>query len=277
MLHHEYVNVLTLSQVVVSKMSEDSLATWLAQVLGYLIGLGSLMLYTPMAIRLFRQKTADGTAMVTWMMKLSAYTATDLYSLWKKYPISTYIETVIITVEAIIILILVVIYQRRWRDPVVVGFTLAFVTISAYLYATTPPKLLELGQLCSAGLTSAALVPQFHLNFKNQNKGDYSPVTAALASLGCAARLFTVQQLADSDPFLFFSNGTALALNFSLFLQILYYGVVVEGLSVRAVLLADIHSPAGNDAYGPLTAEIEQGVTQEGHVSVEFTQATPEE
>lgn len=234
------------------------------------------MLYTPMAIRLFRQKSADGTTVVTWMMKLSAYTCTDLYSLWKKYPISTYIETVIITVEAAIILYLVVLYQRRCQDPGVLGFTFAFVTITAYLYLQTPPVLLELGQLFATGLVSAALVPQFHLNYRNQHKGDYSPITAALASIGCAIRLFTVQQLADSDPFLFLSNGTALALNFSLLLQILYYGIVVEGLSIRAVLLADIQASASTNDYGPLSSDLEreQRITHE--VSLEITPETAE-
>lgn len=239
-------------------MAEEPPSTWLATALGYLVGLGSLMLYTPIAVRLFRQKSAEGTTMTTWMMKLSSYTCTDLYSLWKQYPISTYIETLIITLEAAIILVLVVIYQQRFpRDPALWIFLLVFSTLAAYLYFEAPPEVLAMGQLSSAALNSGALVPQFVLNFQKQTKGDYSPVTAALAATGCAIRLYTIQQLADNDPILLFSFGTALLLNTLLLLQIVYYGVMVEGLSLGAVLSADLNSSSSSNSnhYEPVTSK----------------------
>lgn len=238
-------------------MADESFSTWIANALGYLIGLGSLMLYTPIAIRLFRQKSADGTTMATWMMKLSSYTCTDLYSLWKQYPISTYIDTLIITFEAAIVLTLVVIYQQKQRDQTLWCFLLAFTSLSAYLYFLAPPQVLALGQLSSTALNSGALVPQFLLNYKNQTKGDYSPVTATLAAIGCTARLFTIQQLADSDPILFFSFGTALFLNVALLLQIIYYGVMVEGLSLGDVFSADVRAPRIEE-YVPITVTVQE-------------------
>ena len=80
------------------------------------------------------------------------------------------------------------------------------------------------------------------MNFERKTKGDYSPTTALLASGGCLIRLFTITQLADSDPILIFSFGIAFLLNFSLLTQIVYYGTMVENLSIGQVFAADISS-----------------------------------
>lgn len=217
--------------------------TWFANALGYLIGAGSLLLYTPMVIRLYRQRKAEETTLSTWMMKVASYLCTDLYSLWKAYPLSTYIDTLIITLESSIVLIMVVIYQHRTREFGVWLFVVGLIVGSAYLYFGAPAKVLALGQLSSAGLNSGALVPQFWLNYRLRTKGDYSPITASLASIGCAVRIWTVQELAHSDPILLFSFGIAWALNTALLLQIVYYGVCVEGLTVAQVFAADVSDP----------------------------------
>ena len=96
-----------------------------ARGLGYLVGAGSLLLYTPIAIRVYRQQDASGLTLSTWWLKLASYTCTIVYSLANHYPISTYVETVIISGEALIILALVAFYQRR-LDATFAGATLAY-------------------------------------------------------------------------------------------------------------------------------------------------------
>jgi mannose-P-dolichol utilization defect protein 1 len=223
-------------------MSDASDATFVATALGYVLGLGSLLLYTPIAVRVYRQKHADGLVMSTWWLKLSAYTCSNIYYFTKSYPLSTYIETLTIDIEAAVILGLVAFYQKRidynfWMLLVV------YLTLSAYGLTMASAEIIALGQVGAAALNSAALLPQFYLNYKLQTKGDYSPLTAGLAASGCAIRLFTITQLADSDPILLGSFGLALVLNTLLLLQILWYGVMVEGLSLIAVLTADLGNP----------------------------------
>jgi hypothetical protein len=50
-----------------------------AKSIGYLIGFGSLILYTPIAIRIFRQKHANGLVISTWWLKLCSYILSDIY------------------------------------------------------------------------------------------------------------------------------------------------------------------------------------------------------
>lgn len=48
----------------------------LAEGLGYLIGAGSVLLYTPIAVRIVRTKSADGLTISTWWLKIVSFTST---------------------------------------------------------------------------------------------------------------------------------------------------------------------------------------------------------
>jgi len=222
-------------------MSDDGKSI-LATSLGYLIGLGSLLLYTPIAYRVYRQGSANGLAQSTWWLKVGSYTCSDIFYVTKGYPISTYVETLIITVEAAVVLLLVAYYQRTLFNIRFVGLASMFVLLTVYGLAAAPPEVVAFGQVSSVALNSGALVPQFVLNGRNRTKGDYSPVTAGLASVGCAIRIFTTIALADSDAILLWTFALSFLLNSALLIQILYYGVAVEGLSPLAVCIADVKS-----------------------------------
>ena len=222
-------------------MSDDDKSI-IAIALGYLIGLGSLLLYTPIAFRVYRQKSADGLTLSTWWLKLASYLSSDIFYITKSYDISTYIETITITVEAAVVLILVAYYQQRLFSAQFAGLASAFALVTVFGLLVAPPEVVAFGQLSSVVLNSGALVPQFWLNYSEKTKGDYSPVTASLASVGCAIRIWTTVTLNDSDPVLLTTFTAAFLLNSALLAQIMYYGVFVEGLSPVAVLIADVKS-----------------------------------
>ena len=85
----------------------------IAGALGYVVGAGSLALYTPILLRVGRSGDASGLTLSTWWLKLASYTCSDVYSFANGYPLSTYLETLIITVEAALVLAVVAAYQRR--------------------------------------------------------------------------------------------------------------------------------------------------------------------
>ena len=205
-----------------------------------MLGFASLMLYTPIGIRIYRQKSANGTTLTTWWLKVASYTVSDIYSYLKLYPLSTYVEVLTITIEAMTILGLVAYYQKKlWKHTFWICFVM-YVSLTAYYLLAAPPTLIAASTLMAAGLNSAALVPQFVLNYTTASKGDYSPLTASLAGTGCAIRLWTTHQLTGNDPILYINFGVALILNWALFSQIMYYGVSVEGLSIKQVFCADL-------------------------------------
>jgi len=105
-----------------------------------------------------------------------------------------------------------------------------------------PDDWISYAQLLATILNTSALLPQLKQNYDRQSSGDYSPITASLASAGCGIRIFTTVQLANGDPLILLNYGVALLLNMSVLLQIVYFGVVKEGKSLVQVFLADVKS-----------------------------------
>ena len=216
-------------------MDEDLLARGL----GYLVGAGSLLLYTPIAVKVLRQGHADGLTLSTWWLKLWSYTFADVYAFAHGYPLSQYIETLILTLEAAFILLLCAYMQRRIDAPFA-ATAAAFAAATAYgLSGAAPGELLSLAQAGSTLLNTGALLPQIALNARRRSAGDYSPITAGLACAGCLIRLFTTTQLADGDTLLLAGFGSALLLNGALLAQVLWLGTREEGRSLAAVLTQD--------------------------------------
>ncbi|CAJ1934818.1 unnamed protein product [Cylindrotheca closterium] len=215
-------------------------STVFAQILGYLVGVGSFALYSPIILRLWRQKqkAAEGLVLSTWWLKLTSYTASDIYYINQGYNLSTYIETLILALEAAVVLCLVAYYQtlanHRFKCQVTI-----FLAVSILLLLTAPIQLVALGQGISAVLNTGALIPQFILNHRRQKAGDYSPITAGLATIGCLIRLFTTVQLNDADGLLIATFGSAALVNASLMIQICYLGTQIEGRTLSDVLTAD--------------------------------------
>jgi mannose-P-dolichol utilization defect 1 len=215
-------------------------ATIVANGLGYLVGAGSLLLYTPIAIRITRQRSADGLTLSTWWLKVISYTCSDIYGYANGYNLSTYVETLVITIEAAVVLVLVAYFQMTlchgiFYVPFATYLTLTVLAIAGFV----PLSVISVGQAMSMVLNVGAILPQLRLNQQLKTSGDYSPITAALASGGCLIRLFTTITLNSADLLLLSGFGLALLTNMLLLGQILYYGTVVEGKTLAAVLTAD--------------------------------------
>lgn len=221
-------------------------STNIAIALGYFVGVASLLLYTPIAIRLLRTKSADGLAISTWWCKLAAFTCTDIYNIRNGFPIAAFSETVVITFEALIVLMLVAYYQKQWNENTasLVGLYLALTAWALFSPSNAAwgptEEFVASAQVVATFLNSAALIPQLHLNFCQRSSGGYSPVTAALGSGGCTIRLFTTMTLAGGDPLMMLNYGVALLLNLSVLSQVVYFGTKKDKRGLIDLFLADL-------------------------------------
>ena len=106
-----------------------------------------------------------------------------------------------------------------------------------------------IGDGSSRGRPQYSIQPPWSRNFISITRNKPRAIThprqpCSHRPTGCAIRLYTTATLADNDPILLLSFGLALLLNASLLLQILWYGVQVEGLSLQAVFAADLGTAA---------------------------------
>lgn len=223
-------------------MHAHAFAAQVANVLGYVVATGSLLLYTPIALRIVRTGSADGLTLSTWWLKLGSYACSDLYCYSNGYPVSAYAETLVITLEAACILGLVAAYQDRLDAGFLAGAGTFLAVAGTAAAGGAPAEALALAQAGSTVLNTAALLPQLALNAERGSPGGYSPLTAGLACGGCSIRLFTTVQLTSGDPLLLAGYGLGLALNAAVLAQIFYYGAVVQGQPLAALMTADFRS-----------------------------------
>lgn len=240
-----------------SSSSPMAVQQFVARGLGYLIGIGSLMLYTPIAIRVCRQKHADGLVLSTWWLKLSSYLLSDIYYVRKGYELSTWSETFVITLEAAVVLALVAFYQEAMGTTAFRCSVLALLGGAVYGFTICPEAVVATGQLTTLAINTISLLPQFWHNYSSKTKGDYSPITAGLATAGCLIRIFTTVTLNDSDPVLMITFLSAALVNGALLGQVLYYGMTAEGLTVMQILLSDVAT--ANDPHASASEEIDDG------------------
>jgi len=230
-------------------MSSVSLLDGVAKGLGYLVGIASFSLYAPILIRIHCRKseTVQGLTISTWWLKVISYSCTLLYCYSHGYDLSTYIETLVISIEAGIILLLVFYYQQKQQQQPLHS-KISFLTISILyilllllgLNGTLSEELISIGQAMATLLCTLAIVPQMIQNHLRKSSGDYSPITTILAILGNLVRTFTTIQLNNSDAMLLMTYVIPMTVYIMLLLQILYFGTVVEKQSLWEVLSSDV-------------------------------------
>jgi len=226
--------------------SDGSEINPIAQTVGYLVGVGSFLLYTPIAVRLLRTKSAEGLTISTWWMKVTAFTCLDTYNIKNGFPLAAWSESLVNTVESGFVLCLVAYFQKQLN---LTTFLLAttYITASSWaLFAPASfgpsPEVISLAQVFSIVLNTSALLPQLKQNFERQSSGDYSTITALVACAICGTRIYTTIELANGDPLLLLNYGVLFLLNVGLLAQVLYYGTQVEGKALASLFLADIKS-----------------------------------
>ncbi|KAL7524354.1 hypothetical protein ACHAXR_000542, partial [Thalassiosira sp. AJA248-18] len=168
-----------------------------------------------------------------------------VYNIKNGFPISAYSESLVITIEAALVLGLVTYYQKRLLEipTLLLTGTYLTITIGTLLSPTIPDEIISLAQLfATTVLNTSALLPQLKQNMDRQSSGDYSPITASLASVGCTVRLFTTMELANGDPLILLNYSVALVLNLSVLMQVIYFGTRKEGKSLMTLFLADVKS-----------------------------------
>lgn len=192
-----------------------------AKALGYVMGIGAMSLYTPIALNLYKNKNADGFSTATWVYNIIGMGIACIYPYKKGFAISTYIELIALVVQSVGILGLISFYQNKMNEFYVLTAVLA--AIGGFLYKVTiPTKILNGLQVASILLCNYANIPQILLTFKTKTAA-WSIISALMSMGGNLIRVFTTIQLNKGDPLIL--NGYLLGFltNSILFAQTLIY------------------------------------------------------
>ena len=206
--------------VVTSAAKVASSSDLFARVLGYVMGVGAMTIYTPILFSLIKSKNSDGFSVYTWIFNLLGMTMACLYPLKKGYAVSTYIELIALSVQSLSILSLVCFYQNKVKE-LAAGLAVYTVVTAAALTNSLSVKALNAIQLLAILICNYANVPQILLTFKTK-QAKWSPITAGMSLGGNLIRVFTTLQL-TGDKLVLFGYSLGFGTNFLLLMQILFY------------------------------------------------------
>lgn len=199
-----------------------SLLNILSTIVGICVLIGSMLYKLPQVLRVVRRRSAAGISVLMYSLETVGTTFSALYFARRAFPFSTYGETVFIMIQNIVLLALIVFFQRLPRVPAIIIAIAYFATVFALLLPVVPLSVLVVLQLCSIPILNLARVPQIVLNYRRKETGELSPITLGLQLLGNVARVFTtIAQV--RDPLMFIGICVATCFNTALFAQWLYY------------------------------------------------------
>ena len=192
----------------------------MAKTLGYLMGAGSLLLYSPIILKLLNTKQADGFSELTWVFNLVGLSAAVLYPFKRGFPLSTYIELLNLTVQSFAILGIVCTYKGL-LDMYLAGSVIYLASMICLLKFTLPHQILSAIQIVALVVCNYACIPQIMLTFRTK-RASWSPVTAVMSMTGNIVRVFTTLQL-TGDKLILGGNLVGLVNNLVLLTQCLMY------------------------------------------------------
>lgn len=173
----------------------------LARAMGWVLTAAAVTLYVPMVVSTLRSRDATGMSAATWSMQLTGFLIFVTYHRRNALPLSTYTDIAALAVQSLILLVLICLFQGHLH-------AVAALPIVGMVAAVTLPKPgLQNLQAASTVVTSAALLPQILDNFASHSRGGWSPVSAALSTIGNAMRVFTTLKLAGGNPLLLAQFG----------------------------------------------------------------------
>lgn len=175
----------------------DCLTMIASKGLGYAILAGSLLLRVPQILNILTAQSVEGLSVTSEVLMLVSIFSAMSYGYFKEFPISAYGDSYALFAQTAIVLLLVLMYQKKRCTAVI-----SMVTMSAacyLMYANMIPESVIIG-LNASGLVLAVVskMNQVIMNFKNSSTGVLSAFQLILQFLGCVARIFTsIQETGD--------------------------------------------------------------------------------
>lgn len=195
----------------------------LSKGLSFGIILGAMIVKVPQILKIVLSRSTVGLSGLSYILETLAATITFAYNFRAGNPFSTYGETLFMTLQNIIILMLLGLYRGETMKMVLL-MSIYSVFISSLLIPTyfddTAVRSL---QALTIPLMMVSRLPQIWTIWKHKSTGQLSALTIFLIWAGSMARVFTSFHETRNDHLLLLGFALAAALNTIILTQIVYY------------------------------------------------------
>jgi mannose-P-dolichol utilization defect 1 len=189
-----------------------------------IVGMSSIV-KIPQILKLINSQSAEGISSSGYILETLSYVITIAYNFRSQFPFSTFGETVLITVQNIIVTALLFLYSGKalYSALFVALISAAFtVLIDNSEGGLVNHQILSYLQASTIFLNLFSKVPQVYSNWVNKSTGALSAFAVFNYLLGSLARVYTTMKEVD-DPIILASFLGSTILNFILALQVVQY------------------------------------------------------
>uniref|UniRef100_A0A7S1F0U9 Mannose-P-dolichol utilization defect 1 protein homolog n=1 Tax=Noctiluca scintillans TaxID=2966 RepID=A0A7S1F0U9_NOCSC len=195
---------------------------------------GSLMTKLPQVFCIWRSRSVLGLSEASVVLEALGYCTAALYSATMRYPIGTYGETLSLSLQGLLIVLLFWFFSQNINLGMrFCGLVLWLGFVPLFLLASPPPLLIYLVGLTPPCLFSVARLQQIIVNHRQGHTGQLSPITLLLQCCGCAARIFTTFHVIAGDSVVLLSFSSSFLLNAVLVTQVIKFKRTTKALTAR--------------------------------------------
>jgi mannose-P-dolichol utilization defect 1 len=194
----------------------------LSTFVGVLVLIGSVLYKIPQVVRIARRRSGKGVSVTMYSLETIGTTFSAMYFARKAFAFSSYGELVFVMAQNVVILGLLVGYEKLNRPASAALGILYTALVFLLLSPSIPLRVLMLLQIAAIPILNLARVPQIMLNWRRKGTGELAPITLGLQLLGNVARIFTT--IASVRDWLMLTGVCVSTLfNATLVVQWLYY------------------------------------------------------
>lgn len=191
-----------------------------SKALGYGIVLASFMLKFPQILKIVQKKSVEGISLTTFYMETLSFTLNGAYGVHRKMPISTYGESLTVSVQCVLQVLLYWMYGSLSKFHKFLVFSGFFILWILPLYGELLPQPYAIFlpesfwayiQVYNILMNVVTKCTQIKENYSNGSTGNLSFITNFLNFAGCVSRIITtLAELSDSLLLTNYLIGTAL-------------------------------------------------------------------
>lgn len=184
---------------------------------------GAMIVKVPQILRVLLSRSTEGLSFLSYVLETLAASIAFAYNFRARNPFTTYGETLFMTLQNLVLLLLMGLYRRQTMRLVML-FSLYSVMMSSLLIPNyvTDATLLSL-QAMTIPLVMISRLPQIWTIWRHRNIGQLSGLTVFLIWAGSLARVYTCIQETPKDRVLLMGFFLAAMLNTVLLAQVAYY------------------------------------------------------
>jgi len=193
----------------------------LSKILGYGILVGSLLVKLPQIVKIKWNKSGVGVSVLAETIMLAAIFGSMAYGYTSEFPISTYGDSYFLYIQTVLVILLVLYYQRKYFAVVTYLVLCTLVTVLMY-QKLLPAELVGVLAGLSLVLSLISRLWQSYCIYRAKSTGNLSAITMLMLFVGSLARIFTSIQ-ETGDPTLIWTYILNSLANSLLIFQLGYY------------------------------------------------------